>query len=73
MVNRKELAICKRRGHDSVLLGDQWQRCKWCGMWLRSVTTIEEREDEPPKDEQSPFETALKRGESGKKRKGGKQ
>jgi len=25
-------------------------------MWLREVTTIEESEQEPPKEEQSPFE-----------------
>jgi hypothetical protein len=25
-------------------------------MWLREVTTIEESEQEPPKDEQSPLE-----------------
>jgi hypothetical protein len=31
-------------------------QCKWCGMWLRELHTIEEREDEPPQDEQSPFE-----------------
>jgi len=24
-------------------------------MWLREVSAIEEREDEPPKDEQDPF------------------
>ena len=56
MVNRDELAICKRRGHDGLVgFGDGWTRCKWCGLWLRAVRTIEEREDEPPKDEQNPF------------------
>jgi hypothetical protein len=55
MVNRDELAICKRRGHDLGIAFDQkWKQCKWCGMWLRQVHTIEEREDEPPADEQSP-------------------
>jgi hypothetical protein len=55
MVNHDELAICKRRGHDSGLVFDQkWKPCKWCGIWLREVHTIEEREAEPPPDEQSP-------------------
>jgi hypothetical protein len=43
------------------MLDDQWERCKWCGLWLRRVVTVEEREDEPPKDEQSPFGRGLKR------------
>jgi hypothetical protein len=30
-----------------------WAQCKWCGTWLREVRTIEEREDAPPKKEQS--------------------
>jgi hypothetical protein len=42
------------------MLDDQWQRCKWCGLWLRQVVTVEEREDKPPKHEQSPFERGLK-------------
>jgi hypothetical protein len=55
-IDRRELAICKRRGHDQSLLREDWKRCKWCGMWLREVTTIEESEQEPPKEEQSPLE-----------------
>ncbi len=56
-INRGELAICKRRGHDVVLIGigQRWKQCKWCGIWLREVRTIEEREDDPPNDEQDPL------------------
>ena len=49
MVNRKELAICKRRGHDGPDYTDGWMQCKWCGIWRRRV--IEEREDQPPEEE----------------------
>jgi hypothetical protein len=52
-VSRKELALCKRRGHEPHL-SDKRQQCPWCGIWLRTVTTIEEREDEPPEEEQEP-------------------
>ena len=53
MVNSEELAICKRRGHStSILEPDKWSRCEWCGLWLRTVSTVEEREDDPPEDEQ---------------------
>ena len=56
MVNPEELAICKRRGHDrSRMLGEGWCQCRWCGIWLRDVYTIEEREDEPPEEEQNAF------------------
>lgn len=48
MVTRKELAICKRRGHDGIPLDDSWRRSKWCGMWTRTVKTIEQREDDHP-------------------------
>jgi len=60
MINPEELAICRRRGHETRMLDDQWERCKWCGLWLRQVVTVEEREDKPPKHEQSPFERGLK-------------
>ena len=55
MIDRAELAICKRRGHDAqgVGMAAGWAQCKWCGIWLREVRTIEEREDEPPKEEQN--------------------
>ncbi|MGA2590691.1 MAG: hypothetical protein ABSH32_12300 [Bryobacteraceae bacterium] len=54
MIDPAELAICKRRGHDAGLtvFSERWMQCKWCGTWLRVVRTIEEREDEPPKDQQ---------------------
>jgi hypothetical protein len=51
MINPKELAICKRRGHSARLLGDGWAQCKWCGTWIREVRTIEEREDAPPESQ----------------------
>ena len=54
MINPDELAICKRRGHDiRSLVPGFWTKCKWCGTWFREVQTVEEREDEPPKDEQN--------------------
>ena len=57
MINRKELAICKRRGHDrSATWRQYWGRCKLCGMWLREVVTVEEREDDPPEDELDPLD-----------------
>jgi len=49
MINTKELAICKRRGHDGVGFSDGWSQCKWCKIWRRRV--IEEREGEPPEEE----------------------
>jgi hypothetical protein len=52
MIKPKELAICKRRGHDPVGYREKWERCKYCGMWTRTITTKEEREDDPPEDEQ---------------------
>jgi hypothetical protein len=54
-INREELAICKRRGHDPVCRQTRWMQCMFCGVWLREVRTIEEREDTPPESEQDPF------------------
>jgi hypothetical protein len=51
VINRKELAICKRRGHDGPGFSDGWMQCKWCGIWRRRV--IEEREDQPSDEEMS--------------------
>ena len=56
MIDPVERAICKRRGHSYAAIQEGWTQCEWCGIWLRQVRTIEEREDEPPKHEQSPFE-----------------
>lgn len=56
MVNPEELLICKRRGHDITLLDARWKKCKWCVTWVRELRTVEEREDDPPKDDQSIFE-----------------
>lgn len=62
MINRDELAICKRRGHDAGIgLHAGWAQCRWCGAWLREVRTIEEREDAPPEAEQNPLPN-LRRG-----------
>jgi len=56
VINPTELEVCKRRGHEvGPMWGQRWKQCKWCGMWLREIRTIEEREDEPPKDEQDPL------------------
>jgi hypothetical protein len=55
MVNEKELEICRVCGHNRSALGSYWEQCKWCGMWLREVRTIEEREDAPPQNEQDPL------------------
>jgi hypothetical protein len=33
------------------MTADKWSRCKWCGLWLRKKQILEEREDDPPKDE----------------------
>ena len=54
MIDKKELATCKRRGHDPRphALSHGWVKCKWCGTWQRLTHTSEERADEPPKDEQ---------------------
>lgn len=62
MVNREELEICKRRGH-AAHPTDLWSQCKFCGVWLRAVTTIEEREDEPPEDELDPLDAMEKLNE----------
>jgi hypothetical protein len=51
MINKKELAICKVRGHDGHAYTSGWTQCKWCGIWRRTVTTVEERESEPPEEE----------------------
>lgn len=57
MIDSQEVAICRRRGHEAFGfgLGDGWSQCKWCGIWLREVRTTEEREYEPPREEQSSF------------------
>jgi hypothetical protein len=55
MTHPDELAICKRRGHEAPHGGPYWSQCKWCGTWVRSITTFQEREDEPPEAEQYPL------------------
>ena len=54
----EQLAICRQRGHETGALNfdsRKWSQCQWCGMWVRKIETIEEREDEPPINEQSIF------------------
>ena len=54
MINAEELTVCKRRGHDAEIgLRSGWVQCKWCGMWLREVKTVQEREDDPPVSERN--------------------
>jgi hypothetical protein len=71
MIDGNELAICKRRGHDPgpVNLHQGWVNCKWCGIWLREVRTMEEREDTPPESEQNDTPRFLRavRGDAGPK------
>jgi len=61
VIDRAEYEVCRRRGHEGGLLdtNGKWSRCKWCGIWLRSVRVIEERQDEPPGDERSPVDRYL--------------
>jgi hypothetical protein len=62
MINQEELALCKRRGHDTgVNLKDGWSQCKWCGTWLREVTKVEERDDAPPEPEQAPMSRLMRK------------
>jgi hypothetical protein len=64
-ISRDEVAVCRRRGHDTKAIGfmadGRWGQCRWCGLWLRQITTVEEREDAPPQEEQNPM--ARMRGE----------
>jgi len=56
MIDQEELTVCRRRGHDaSTGLFPGWTQCKWCGMWIREVRTLEEREETPPESEQNPL------------------
>ena len=41
-----ELDICKKRGHDITVLEQEWLPCAACGMWVRELRVIEERECE---------------------------
>ena len=50
MIDGKELAVCKRRGHAGVIC-EGWTECKWCKNWVREVRRLEEREDEPAEEE----------------------
>ena len=56
-VNEEELAICRRRRHNlgnaGTSLAAGWAQCKSCGMWLRKLCTLREREDDLPAAELS--------------------
>jgi hypothetical protein len=55
-INTEEYTICKRRGHEPGASHQaSWMQCMFCGVWLREVRTIEEREDAPPDNERSMF------------------
>jgi hypothetical protein len=60
VINRRELAICKRRGHEGFP-SEGWKQCKWCKTWLREVRKIEEREDEPPEEDLDPLVKSQRR------------
>lgn len=52
MVNREELEICKKRGHDVDPLDEgSWARCKACGTRVREARVKEEMESVPPEQE----------------------
>jgi hypothetical protein len=56
MINREELVICRKRGHLMVLSRmEKWERCQACGIWLRSRSVTDEREDDPAEGERAPF------------------
>jgi hypothetical protein len=56
MVNQAELEICRRRGHAmGGMSKGYWSQCRWCGLWLREVIAIEEREDKPPDNKIDPL------------------
>ena len=61
-VDQTQLAICRKRGHGALRLSrpPKWTQCALCGLWIRDVTTTEEREDEPGEEDMSTFDT-LKR------------
>lgn len=58
MMDQKAYEICKERRAHVGMGSKYWELCQWCGMWYRQ--TVEEREDEPPETEQSPFAIARK-------------
>jgi hypothetical protein len=52
-INQEELAICSRRRHVGRIEENDWNQCKACGMWVRKILKLEEREDTPPENEWS--------------------
>jgi hypothetical protein len=56
MINLEELVICRKRGHAMVLSRiERWECCQACGMWVRSRSVVDEREEDPPEAERAPF------------------
>jgi hypothetical protein len=55
VINQDELLICRRRGHFVSGIDEHWKKCKACGMWVRKVTTTEERSDTPHEQEFDPL------------------
>lgn len=57
-INQDELAICRRRGHAvTATFSRGWIQCTACGMWIREVRTLEEREAIPPLDQDGEHQT----------------
>jgi len=56
MIDAEELVFCKRRGHmPKAGVRNGWVPCELCGMWLRELVILEEREDDPPEGDQNPL------------------
>ncbi|HUQ93113.1 MAG TPA: hypothetical protein VM120_15635 [Bryobacteraceae bacterium] len=56
-VDAVEAAVCKRRGsHEAWTTRRGWHQCEFCGTWLRNVSTIEERAEDPPLNDQCPLD-----------------
>jgi hypothetical protein len=54
MINPQGTHYPPPTGPRCAYVGDEgWSQCKWCGLRLRPVRTMEEREDDPPEDELS--------------------
>src|ERR1700722_14502687 len=52
--NPEEAEICKRRGHSEYPDEKRGSECNFCGTFYREVRSVEERDEEPPIDEQYP-------------------
>jgi hypothetical protein len=62
MIDPEELAICRRRGHNlAMVLDNKWSQCESCGMWVRELVVIQEREDEPSEEKIHPLVISRRR------------